>query len=261
VIADEGARRVVITGSASGIGLATRRRVERSGGLVIGVDRRDAEIEVDLADADARGAAVESILSKAASAIDSVIVCAGTGEPEPATVSVNYFGAVEILEGLRPLLASGVQPRAVVVLSMAIVHEADADIVDACLRGLEPAARSAAAGKGSLIYRSSKRALARWVRRAAITHAWAGHGIALNGVAPGVVRTPMTAGLLDDPVQVARLRQDTPMPLGGPAEPDQIAGVLEWLASPACSMVTGQCLFVDGGSDAVLRGDDVWNRL
>jgi NAD(P)-dependent dehydrogenase (short-subunit alcohol dehydrogenase family) len=249
----------VITGSASGIGLAARRRVERSGGLVIGIDRRDAEIEVDLADAGARGAAAESIRSLATS-LDSVIVCAGIGRPEPATVSVNYFGAVEILERLRPLLAAGVQPRAVVVVSMAIVHEADAGIVDACLRGDEPAARSAAAGKGPLIYRSSKRALARWVRRAAITHAWAGAGIALNAVAPGVVRTPMTAALLDMPAQVARLRQDTPMPLGGPAEADEIAGALEWFASPACSGVTGQCLFVDGGSDAVLRGDDVWRR-
>jgi len=226
---------------------------------VIGLDRAGAEIEADLAEAGARRAAVESIRSMT-NALDSVIVCAGIGRPEPETVSVNYFGAVEILEGLRPLLARGRRPRAVAVVSMAIVHEASAAIVDACLRGDEPGARSAAEGQGALIYRSSKRALARWVRRAAVTHAWAGYGIALNGVAPGVVRTPMTADLLDDPTQVARLRADTPMPLGGPAEADDIASVLEWFASPACAMVTGQCLFADGGSDALLRGDDVWAR-
>jgi NAD(P)-dependent dehydrogenase (short-subunit alcohol dehydrogenase family) len=178
----------------------------------------------------------------------------------PETVSVNYFGAVEILVGLRPLLALAPAPRAVVVASMAIVHDVDAAIVDACLRGDETGARDAAAGRGGLIYRSSKRALARWVRRASISPDWAGCGIPLNGVAPGVVRTPMTTELLADPEQVERLLADTPMPLGGPAEADQIAAAIEWLASPACSMATGQVLFVDGGSDAVLRGDDVWAR-
>src|SRR5262245_30868420 len=123
-------RCVVITGSASGIGLATRQRAERRGDIVIGVDRADADVEVDLADAKQRRDAVDSIIARADRSIDAVVACAGIGRAEPDTISVNYFGAVEILEGLRPVLAQATEPRAVVVVSMAIVHDVDGAIVD-----------------------------------------------------------------------------------------------------------------------------------
>ena len=48
------------------------------------------------------------------------------------------------------------------------------------------------------------------------------------------------------------------MPLAGHARPDEIAPILAFLAGPECRHVTGQVLFVDGGADAVLTGDDIW---
>ena len=47
------------------------------------------------------------------------------------------------------------------------------------------------------IYGTTKRALALWIRRKAATPDWAGAGIPLNAIAPGVVETPMTAALID----------------------------------------------------------------
>jgi NAD(P)-dependent dehydrogenase (short-subunit alcohol dehydrogenase family) len=45
-----------------------------------------------------------------------------------------------------------------------------------------------------------------------------------------------------------------PMPLGGYGQPEEVAELIIWLASAANSKATGQVVFIDGGSDAVLRG-------
>src|SRR5271169_166399 len=100
---------VVVTGSASGIGLATRERLERSGDQVIGVDLRDAEILADLATPAGRAAAVAAVLQAARGGIDGLVTCAGVGpefEPWSSIVSLNYFGAQVLLDALRPALVA-----------------------------------------------------------------------------------------------------------------------------------------------------------
>ena len=98
-----------------------------------------------------------------------------------------------------------------------------------------------------LAYTSTKRAIARWVRTQAPLAAWAGAGIPLNAVGPGLVDTPMTAGLLADSVMRSRLAEQMPMPLGWPAVPTDIAPALDWLSSADNTMITAQTLVVDGG--------------
>ena len=53
----------------------------------------------------------------------------------------------------------------------------------------------------------------------------------------------------------------TPMPLGGVAEPDAVAHVIEFLTSPDTFAVSGQVLFVDGAGECTMRGDDVWRSV
>jgi enoyl-[acyl-carrier-protein] reductase (NADH) len=48
------------------------------------------------------------------------------------------------------------------------------------------------------------------------------------------------------------------MPLNGYLEPENVADLIIWLTSEANTHVTGQTIYIDGGSDAVIRGDDVW---
>jgi NAD(P)-dependent dehydrogenase (short-subunit alcohol dehydrogenase family) len=252
------ARTYVVTGSASGIGRATCERLERDGHRVLDVDLRDASITVDLATVQGRRALVEEVEAAGGGSVDAVIANAGVmGEPV-LCVRVNFFGAVATLEGLRPLLAGSAAPRAVATASSSVMNPTSPALVEACLSGDEDAAVTAAAGTGLLGYPSTKRALARWVRRHAPTEPWAGTGIGLNAVAPGVVKTPMTAPLLADERMRPVVEEAVPMPYGGHAEPAHVAEVIAFLASADVQRVCGQVIFIDGGADALTLGEDIW---
>ena len=250
---------IVVTGSASGIGLATRERLEASGADVIGVDLRDAEVLADLATPAGRAAAIAAILQMTGGRIDGLVVCAGVGpecEPWSTIVSLNYFGAQTLLEGLRPALAAAEAPAAVAVSSnSSTLPNADTPLVDACLAGNEAEAREIASTlDGHRTYAGSKLALARWVRRNAAGADWATSGIRLNAVAPGAVLTPLLQRGLDHPAYGPAIR-NFPIPLGDFGSPDQIAAAIVFLLSPEASFCCGSVLFVDGGTDALLRPD------
>lgn len=255
-------RTYVITGSAMGIGGATRELLVEQGARVIGVDLQDAEVVADLSSPDGRRHMIDTITEISGGRLDGVVACAGIGAwfPPEMVVSTNFFGATGTLEGLRPLLARGSDPRAVVAASFALINPCDDALVDACLDDDEEHARALAEkGTGFTAYKSSKRAIARWVRRQAPSDAWAGAGIALNAVAPGITDTPMNAKWLASDKGRAAMMAAVPMPYHGVATPRELGAAFAWLASPDNAVVTGQVLFVDGGGDCVVRGDDVWD--
>jgi NAD(P)-dependent dehydrogenase (short-subunit alcohol dehydrogenase family) len=261
------ARTYVITGSASGIGKATKELLEDQGHTVIGVDLKDADVIADLSTKQGRTDAADGAVEAAGGAVDAVIACAGLAIGAPITVSVNYFGMTEFLDALAPVLAKSEAPRAVLISSFSSLRDNDPALVDAmCIDDDEEKALKIAqalteqgeAAQG-LIYASTKRAISRWVRRECIKPHWAGAGIPLNAVGPGVVRTPMTAQWLESEQGRAFLAQVVPMPLNGFEEPEVIAELLVWLASPANTHVTGQTIYIDGGADAVIRGENVWD--
>ncbi len=256
-------RTVVVTGSASGIGKALAELLIARGDRVIGVDLHDADVTVDLTTAEGREGLVAQVGELSGGTIDAVVANAGLAGGTPATVAVNYFGTLATLEGLRPLLAGSEAPRAAVTCSMASLMQTDADLVEAMLAGDEPGALARAqhvadVGLATMIYSSSKAALARWLRRNAPTPEWAGAGIPLNAIGPGVVETPMTADLLGTPEKRAAMSTVVPMPLNGFMGPDAPAELLAWLISPVNTHLCGQVVFIDGGSDVVIRGDSTW---
>jgi NAD(P)-dependent dehydrogenase (short-subunit alcohol dehydrogenase family) len=251
-------RTAVVTGSAAGIGRATCERLERDGYRVIDVDLHDASIIADLATPAGRAAMIDAVAAASGGTIDALAANAGVMGTPGLTVEVNYFGAVATCVGLRPLLAASTTARAVVTSSSSVLNGHDDAIVDACLAGDEAGAVAAAAGAGFLAYPSTKTAVARWVRQMAPTPEWAGAGIGLNAVAPGVVKTAMTAPLLADDTMRELVDTSVPMPFGGYCEPAHVAELIAFLAAPDTQRITGQIVFVDGGADAVLRGDDLW---
>lgn len=259
-------RTYLVTGSASGIGKATAEKLRADGHRVIGVDLRDADIEVDLTTVEGREALVTEAERLSHGVLDGVLAVAGLVVPAPVTVAVNHFGAVATLEGLRPLLARSEAPRAAVVASLAALEEVDRDLLARIESGDEAAALAHAESLGatanatgsSVLYTTSKLSIARWVRRTAPSAEWAKAGIALNAVAPGVILTPMTAAALETEEGRAALDAGAPAPYGGPAAaPSAVANLLSWLTSVENAYVTGQIVFIDGGAESIRRPDTV----
>lgn len=256
-------RCVAVTGSASGIGRAVSELLVEQGDTVIGVDRADAAVCADLSAPAGRRAAAAEVREQCGGVLDALVACAGLADSDPATVAVNYFGVVEFAEALRPELAAAAAPRVGVVASISGTQPFDTDVIEACLAGDEDAALRCAAnvverGAWQQVYPSSKVALARWLRRTAIAPGWADAGIAVNAVAPGVVRTPMSEEMLRDEAIRAAAEKAVPMPLHGIAAAADVARPLCWLVSAAATHITGQVLYVDGGAEATLRGAEVF---
>jgi NAD(P)-dependent dehydrogenase (short-subunit alcohol dehydrogenase family) len=250
-------RTIAITGSASGIGAAVRRRFERSGARVIGIDLHDAEVTADLSVPAGRDRALSQVDEVGGSRLDGLVVCAGLGpqtQPTELIGAVNFFGALGVLDGMLPLLAAGEVPAAVAISSNAAsLTPAHEDLLRLLLEDQEDKASACAAGlDGATVYGTSKLALTRAVRRRA--GSWGRAGVRLNAVAPGPVDTPLLAGGLEDPV-LGPLIEALPVPMGRRATPTEIAAAIGFLLDPANGYVHGSVLFVDGGSDALLRPD------
>jgi len=248
-----------VTGSASGIGAAIRARLEAAGDTVIGVDVGDAEVIADLGTPAGRAAAVAAVGARAGDRLDRLVVCAGLGahvRPPSRVAAVNYFGAVDVLDGLLDLLARAESPAALALCSnsaqMAPLDEHP--YVLALLAHDEAAASRIIDAQDSPIvaYMGSKHALGRAVRRRAGT--WGRRGVRLNAVAPGPVRTPLLQQGLDDPLTGAAIRGVT-VPLGRIGEPQEVAELAAFLLSPAASWIHGAVYYIDGGNDAEIRPD------
>lgn len=248
---------VAVTGSAGGIGGAIRTRIEAGGHEVIGIDVRDAEVEVDLGTVAGRRDAIAAVTERTGGNLDGLVVAAGIGgstKASPATVArINYFGAAELLDGLHDALVGGELGAAVAISSnsIALVPE-DAELVTHCLAGDEEAAAAAADRlPGETVYANAKLALARKVRRLAVE--WAPE-LRVNAVAPGPVLTALTEAALAHP-ETGDAIKALPIPLDRWSERSEIADATWYLLSP--SSVTGQVLFVDGGTEALVRPDMV----
>lgn len=254
-------RTIAVTGAASGIGAALSALLTDRGDTVIDVDMVSATVTADLSTAEGRAAAIQGIGEQAGDRLDGLITCAGLAVPGPLMVRVNYFGTTELVTGLQPLLAASSAGRVVVIGSISGTQPVDDGLVEACLSGDETSALARAEvvvadERPTQIYPSTKSALAQWVRRTCVAPGWADAGIPVNAVAPGVVLTAMTDGLVDNPQMKQVMDAAVPMPLNGYAQPTAPAQLAAWLVSEENTHVTGQVIYVDGGAEATLRPAD-----
>lgn len=262
----------VITGSASGIGDAVRKRLENSGDKVIGVDLRHAEIIADLATKDGRNFAIAEIKKRCGDHIDRLVADAGVEgllhQDLSRIIAVNYFGVVDLMDGLFDLLRQGKNPAAVVISSnaaqqapmgqyplvLALLNH-DEDEANRIIQGLsDPVILEAGPGgpRAGVVYMASKNAVGRATRRRATLCGNA--GVRINAVAPGFTKTPMLQRSLDDP-QSGPIMRATPIPLGRFAEPEELAAVIAFLLGTEASYIHGAVIYVDGGVDPMIRPD------
>lgn len=250
-------RTICVSGAASGIGNALSERLRADGHRVIGVDLRSADVNADLSVDDGRADAVAGVLDACDGHLDGLAAIAGVGPQvgSVAQLTVNYFGAVALLDGLFDALCAGDAPAALVASSIAAtVAPCDQAIVAAALAGDEALAIELA-GKledAGVAYSTSKRALAVMARTRSVP--WMAEGVRLNALAPGNTNTALTASALADPNFGPQMRA-IPVPRGSWAEPHEIASAAAWALSPEASFMVGSFFVVDGGTDALVRPD------
>jgi NAD(P)-dependent dehydrogenase (short-subunit alcohol dehydrogenase family) len=248
------------------MGRQAAHKLRGAGHTVIGVDLREAEVVADLSTVEGRRTAAEAVLVAAEGRLDGAVLAAGIGPtPGPDTpkriFEVNYFGVVDLLTAWRSAFAATGNAKVLVISSNSTttvpmvprraVRAVLAGDPDKALRTVKIFTLAAPA----MAYAASKIAVTRWVRRHAVTPAWAGAGIRLNALAPGAIMTPLLEKQLATPRE-AKAIHAFPVPLGGFGDAGQLADWMVFMLSDAADFLCGSVVFVDGGSDAYLRSDD-----
>ena len=221
-------RRVLVTGGGSGIGQATCTVLAEHGWDVIAADTKpptggialDVTDEAGWATTLKRTGPLAGLVCSAGIRTRSMIVDTSVEEFR-RHLDVNVVGT---WLAIRSLLRHHEPRTKAAIVTMASVN-------------------ATIAVPGQAHYVASKGAIASLTKAAALEGA--PMGVRANSIAPGPIRTPMTAERLDDPAQVQWLT--TRVALGRVGEPREIADVVQFLLSSASSYMTGEVLYVDGG--------------
>ncbi len=239
----------LITGAAKGLGRAMAQTFAAQGAAVVLADMDGTSCEDAAKELRAEGAEaiafccdvsnpgdiarlIEASISWRGR-VDTLVCNAGIQGPAgPLTnaddsdwqkvFNINLRAAVRLVQGLVPGMAERGTGSVILMSSIA------------GLRG----------NKSIGLYGLTKAAVAQLARNLAVE--WGPSGVRVNAISPGLIRTPLSTGLMKDEAFMQRRLSMTPLRRVG--EPHEIAGVAAMLASRAGAFITGQNLVVDGGT-------------
>jgi 3-oxoacyl-[acyl-carrier protein] reductase len=233
---------VLVTGGSTGIGNAAARAFLAAGARVIVTGTRACAADYAGTDGDLNGmdyhqldqSSVQAVADLAARVADlAILVVAGAkvayrrAEFDPAVfadvLATNLTGPMALAMAFRPQLAAA---RGSIIFIGSV----------ASFRGTI----------GQPAYSASKGGLLTLTRT--LAQALGGEGVRVNLIAPGLVRSKMTAITWEHPDRLAATERQ--VPLGRIGEPDDIAGPILFLASDAARYITGTSLVIDGGLSA-----------
>jgi len=234
----------LVTGAGSGIGAATARTLGSRGDQVVCADIDEESVDsvaagipgsvsmtVDVTDEKQTAELFRHTIDRFGG-LDAVVTCAGVETGAPAldldvvtlkhVIDVNLVGSFLTAQSAAHAMRDQGQGGSIVLIGSINSHMAF---------------------PGSMAYSASKGGVLMLGRALAVD--LAPFGIRVNVIGPGVTNTPMSAASLADSDRRAALMSR--VPLGRPAEPDEIAAVAAFLTSEAASYMTGAFIPVDGG--------------
>ena len=244
-------RRVVITGGASGIGLAAARMFAREGARLAIIDRDESATQCVAAELNACGA---EVLVRVSDVADPVRVS------EDAETILASWGSIDVLVASAGWSSGGIATT-ISLDDWSRTMRINVDGTWLWSRAVIPSMQQArkgaiitlasqlaiAGGRGNIAYVAAKGAIMAMTRTMAVDYA--ADGIRVNAVAPGATETPLLKrafGRAPDP-SVARARSEARHAMGRLGQPEEIAAAIVFLASDEASFITGTVLPVEGG--------------
>lgn len=228
----------LVTGGASGMGLAIVERLARDGFSVVMADRNGALAEQESGALQAQGLPVAH---RVVDLTDEAATRALARSLPPLAALVNNAGLFDERKFFEVGTDDYCRAFDVNLLAVATLTQEVARTMAAGAKIVNIASRAYLGAKNHPHYVASKAALVGYTRAAAME--LASRGILVNAIAPGLIDTPLLRNLTPDRLAAQLALQ----PTGRAGQPQDIANAVSFLAAPHMDFITGQVLFVDGG--------------